>query len=188
MKPALLRLRGRKGMTLMETLAAVLIIALLTTVVLSGSQAAFRVYVQDTFASESQNVSDTINRALSDVLRYAVNIKTDSDGRVTAYTNSSYGVTDGLICLGQASSADEGLIFLDYYGEGDSGNILLLSDLSYSRFRVVPADYDPDKSGDSSSFDLQYSGGLFTGSYRLYDPASQLLSDTFIFSLRAVND
>ena len=187
MIPAVRRLRSRNGMTLIETLAAVLIIALLTSVILSGSQAAFHVYVQNTFAAESQNVADTINKALSDVLRYAVNVKTDEDGYVTAYTNSSYGVTNGVICLGQTSSDDEGLIFLDYYGEDNDRNIFLLSDLSYSRFRVVPEDYDPDEGGDVSFFDLRFSDGVFAGSYRLYDPLSHRVSDVFMFSFRAVN-
>ena len=56
MKRAARRLCGRAGMTLVETLMAVLIITLLTSVIFIGSQAAARVTVQDTFAAESDRL------------------------------------------------------------------------------------------------------------------------------------
>ncbi len=183
MKRATRRLRSHAGMTLVETLMAVLIITLLTSVIFIGSQAAARVTVQDTFAAESQSVADTINRALSDVLRYAEYITTDSEGRVTAYTSSEYEISDGSLCVGTGTE-DAGHIYLS---TGGTGNIPLLSNLSYSGLMVVPADYTPGSGDDISGFDLRYSGGVFAGSYRLYDSAHHLLSDSYEFSFRAVN-
>lgn len=181
------KLYQKKGMTLMETLAAVLMVTLLSTVILSGSQAAFRVYVQDTFTSESQLVSDTINKALSDVLHYAVNVKTDTNGKVISYTNRNYGVTGGNIQVGQDSGVDEGRIYLDFHGVGSKDNLFLLSDLSYSGLQVVPPDYDMSGSSNMEIFDLHYSEGVFTGRYRLCNKKKHLLSDVFSFTFRAVN-
>ena len=178
-------LHSRRGMTLTETLMVVLIIALLTLVIATGIMAAFHVYIQSTFASASQMVSDTVDLALSDVLRYATDVETDGSGDVTAYTNSSYGVTDGKLHVG--TDDDRGLIYLRYEGADSTENVLLLSDLSYSGLRVVPDDYDPDTGADSGAFDLRYIDGVFSGSYRLYDPVNSLLSDSFEFSFRTVN-
>lgn len=179
------KLRCRSGMTIVETLMAVLIIALLTSTILIGTQAAMRVTYQETFVAESQSVADTMNRALSDVLRYAQNVTTDDDTRVTSYSNAAYGVTDGMLRVGTGTK-DAGHIYLAYAGEGDSGNISLLSNLSYSNLKVVPADFTPGTSL-SSRFDLRYKDGVFTGSYCLYDSARQLVTEPYTFTFRAVN-
>lgn len=179
------KLRSRSGMTIVETLMAVLIIALLTSTILIGTQAAMRVTYQETFVAESQSVADTINRAFSDVLRYAQNVNTDDDTRVTSYSNAAYGVTGGAIRVG-TDTTDAGHIYLAYAGEGDPENIFLLSNLSYSNLKVVPADFTPGASLDSR-FDLHYKDGVFTGSYCLYDSARRLVTEPYTFTFRAVN-
>lgn len=176
--------RGHAGMTLVETLAAVVMIALLTGVVAAGVTAAVHIRTQSAFASESQLVSDTINAALSDVLRYADDVETDGSGNVTAYTNAGYGVRGGTLCVG-TGDGDRGMIYLN--NSGSSGSILLLSGPSYSGLLVVPDAFDPTADSVGAAFDLRYSGGVFSGSYRLYDPVSGLLSDTVEFTFRALN-
>lgn len=174
------------GLTLVETLTAMLLISLLSVIILVGTHAAMRVNFQETFLAESQTVADTIEQALSDVLRYAVQVETDPSGAVTAYSNKAYGVYDGVLRVGMAAE-DEGLLYLYYAGEGAAENILLLSDLSYSGLKLVPPDYVPGDGSDRSEFDLRYSQGVFIGSYRLYQPRQGLLSEKFEFSFRAVN-
>lgn len=174
-----------RGLTLVETLTAMLLISLLSVIILVGTQAAMRVNFQETFVAESQTVADTIEQALSDVLRYAIQVETDHSGTVTAYTNKAYGVYDGVLQVGTAYE-DEGMLYLYYIGEGAAENILLLSDLSYSGMMLVSPDYVPGD-GIDSNFDLHYSQGVFAGSYRLYLPRQGLLSEKFEFSFRAVN-
>lgn len=178
--------RSRGGFTLLETLLTVLLLVLLTTMIFTGTQAAFRVYAQDMFSSDSQTVSDTIDQALSDALRYATGVTTDSVGRVTAYTNTDYGIRNGMLSVG-TETQDAGMIYLNFEGSGSSGNVLLLSDLSYAGLMVVPEDYNPAAGGDIGHFELIYADGVFSGSYRLYDPDKDLLSDAFAFSFRALN-
>lgn len=180
--------RRNKGMTLLETMFTILLIAFLTTMVLTGSQVAARVSVQTNFAAESQMVADTINKGLSDVLRYAVKIKTNEEGFVTSYTNTGYGIQAGVIGIGSNSNGDGGMIFLDNGGERHSGPIWLLSNLSYSHLMVVPPYFNPETDEVTQFFDLRYSDGVFTGSYRLYNSNNHLLSEVYRFSFRALNN
>ena len=65
--------------------------ALLAVMVSSSVTAASRVYRMSVFTSESQTLSSTINTALSDLLHYAMYVKTDDAGDLI-FTNSAYGV------------------------------------------------------------------------------------------------
>lgn len=177
------KLGGRGGMTLFETLAAVAILALLSSVILAGSRAAMSSTQKNTFSAECQTVSDTINTALSDPLRYATEIAVNSSGEVTAYTNPDYRITDGRISVGTdaGSVSDTGLIYLD-------GDKLLLKGAAYSSLAVVPADF---QAGERipSNFHLTYNNiaHTFSGTYRLYDPINKLLSSVCTFTFRSVN-
>ncbi len=167
MRRFLVKSRGKQGLTLVETLAALLLIAIATSVLLAGVQTAFQVYIKNTFAADSQTVSDTILTAFTDVLRYAGAVETDGSGHVTAYTNLGYGMAGQCITIG--TGAVQGMIFLD-----GAQTVPLLSDLSYSGMEVT-------------DFVLQYEAGVFTCSYRLQDGANSLTSDIFTFSLRTLN-
>ncbi len=161
--------RSKSGMTLVETLAALLLTALATAVLLAGTQTAFQVYAKNTFLADSQTVSDTILTAFSDVLRYAEAVDTDAAGQVTAYSCSSYGLAGENITVGGGAAVGEGRLFLDR-----AQTVPLLSDLSYSGMEV-------------SDFLLQYEDGVFTCSYRLRDKTHSLTSDLFTFSLRTLS-
>ena len=178
MMPKKLR-RASRGFTLMETLVASLLIVLAASVVVVGSQAAVRVTAGDSFASESQTVADTVDRALSDVLRYATDVKTDSGGQVVSYDCGAYGIAGGTVRIG----GGEGKIYLSK----DDDSLSLLNDFSYAGLSVVPADYVPGSGGSGGGFGLKYAGGVFSGAYRLYDAGRGMLSDVFEFSFRAVN-
>jgi hypothetical protein len=179
------KLTSQGGMTLFETLAAVAVLALLSSMILAGSQAAMSAARKNTFASECQTVSDTINTALSDPLRYATDITTDGAGVVTAYTSPDYQISGGKITVGTDTDAEgisnAGLIYLD-------AGKLLLKGAAYSSLEVVPADF---QAGDplSGEFLLNYDNAthVFTGSYKLYDPVSKLMSKTCSFTFQTVN-
>lgn len=176
---------GRSGMTMVETLFAALLAAALALAVLVGAQAAARVSARETFVAESQTVADTLEQALSDVLRYATEIETDNSGRVTAYTNNAYGLYNAVFSVG-TEAEDTGMLYLRYEGKGRPGNMLLLSNLSYSGLQIIPVGYIPPNPMDSA-FDLRYADGVFSGNYRLYSPGKQLMSEEFRFSFRALN-
>lgn len=180
------RLRGHGGMTLFEMLAAVAILALLSSMILAGSQAAMVSTRKNTFAAECQTVSDTINTALSDPLRYATDITVDSGGSVTSYVNPDYQISAGKITVGTGTDAEgisnAGLIYLD-------ADKLLLKGAAYSSLEVVPTDFKIGTAAVPADFQLTYSNDthIFSGSYKLYDPVNKLLSKTCSFTFRSVN-
>lgn len=170
-------------MTLFETLTAVAILALLSSIILVGSKAAMSSTQKNTFTTECQTVSDTINTALSDPLRYVTGITVDAAGNVIAYTNPNYKITNGKITVGTNAGniSDAGLIYLDT-------DKLLLKGAAYSSLMVVPTDFQVGDSYDSN-FNLTYNNAThtFSGIYKLYDPINKVLSKTCSFTFRSVN-
>lgn len=184
--------RLRSGASLVETLVAVLILALLAGAIFTGSRAALASYQKSTFVSECQLVSDTVNNALSDVLRYA-SFTADEAGTVTSFANSTYGVGEGEGVLTVAN----GIFYLtaavdDPEDETQPINpaaVRLLSEAAYSYLRVEPSDFSLGNSEAASiALTLTESGGVVSGSYRLYDPVNQQLSEVYTFHFRSVNE
>lgn len=96
------KLRTRRGMTLTEILAAVLILALVAAGTAAGVGTSLRIYRQSVALSDAQTLSATLSIALMDELRYArepggtgpatftsstfgpkVSVGANDDGRVT---------------------------------------------------------------------------------------------------------
>ena len=92
------KLRDTGGLTMIETLCAVLILVLLLLLVNTGLQMAMRTYRDITGESETQLLLSSLSDALIDKLRYAVvnvdesgnyqscsigNVTVDADGKVT---------------------------------------------------------------------------------------------------------
>ena len=69
------KLFSRKGMTLIEMLASILIIALLVTGMSTGMSVGLRVYNTSAFETSSASLASNINTTLSDILRYSSNYK-----------------------------------------------------------------------------------------------------------------
>lgn len=159
--------RSRRGMTLLESLVAVLILALLAVTILAGGRTALRIYRQSTFASESRMLTQTINDALRDVLRYTTAVSTDDTGAVTSYTCPTYSVADG--CLQVGTGTEAGQIFLDA-----DGGTRLLTTAAYSGLYV-------------QDFSVTCDGEYFTVTYALHDPLNNQTTDAAAFTCRGLN-
>ena len=83
------KLKSRLGYTLTEAIVSVLIIALLAVAISSGLSVAMKVYKQSLFTSNSEILEDTINAALSDVLRFASEVNTPDSGVSGSGSSSS---------------------------------------------------------------------------------------------------
>ena len=171
------KLKSRLGYTLTEAIVSVLIIALLAVAISSGLTVAMKVYKQSLFTSNSEILEDTINAALSDVLRFAdVN---DSD----AAGSGSAGSTDG--SGGDAVSADTVHFYNKQYTDSDEGYIAVsngyicifkdASDLD-GALLVNTGAYDDIR---ASHFQMTYDSGTktFTGSYELKNDDGSLVKD-----------
>lgn len=162
--------RKKQGFTLTETLAAVLILILLTGVIALGTSAASRMYSGLVFASESDLLSSTLNTALGDVLHYATDVEIEEE-LVSAFTNKNYGVVRGhLLCTG-------GKLYLNTADTADDAEgatlLTLVSDGAYTSLQV-------------RDFSIGYADGLFTGGYTIVG-GDETLQKPITFAFRALN-
>ncbi len=88
------KLRGEGGLTLVELLAAVVILILLGLLLNTGLQMAVRTYRAVTAQSEVELLLSTAVDALADDLRYARDVSADGVG--FTYTSDSYGAGTSL--------------------------------------------------------------------------------------------
>ncbi|MBQ9041554.1 MAG: type II secretion system protein [Eggerthellaceae bacterium] len=70
MRPVARKLRMQAGFTLVEMLAALLVLSLMTGLVASGVSAGTRMYQQERFESQAQVLAGTINSTLADPVRF----------------------------------------------------------------------------------------------------------------------
>lgn len=157
--------RRNKGFTLVETLVSLLILLLISVGVTAGVGAAGRVYRSSLFASESELLSDTLETALSDVLRYSTVVNGASDP--VTFRNPNY--IDMADC---SLSLTEGRIVLQPDGaDPDAEGNPLLSDGAYSSMKIT-------------AFTLTYDGETYIGSYTIESTAQTGLEKTCTFCFR----
>lgn len=80
------KLRGRRGLTLAETLVALAVFAILSVALVVGTTAAWKVYQKAMVASEARTLQSTLTQSIGDELRYAKNIQ--ANGR---FDSESFG-------------------------------------------------------------------------------------------------
>lgn len=91
------RQRNRRGFTLAETLAALVIVVLLAMSVQMGTMTALRTRTASRFQSESEILAATLNSALGDMLHYATCARYDGAGGTVYLNNPGYGIVNGQI-------------------------------------------------------------------------------------------
>ena len=91
------RQRNRRGFTLAETLAALVIVVLLAMSVQMGTMTALRTRTASRFQSESEILAATLNSALGDMLHYATCAKYIATSGLVYINNPGYGIVNGQI-------------------------------------------------------------------------------------------
>ena len=151
MKKLSKRLRAQSGLTLIETLAAAVILTLLCLALNSGMDIATHTYRSVTAESETQldalhtaeDALSTAADALTQELRYAAPSKDQTAGTLGTYTSASYGsgakidINDGHLVIVTAAQPD-GVLLLPtgVYGKND------VYDLSFGDDGIR---YDPEE-------------------------------------------
>lgn len=158
------KLRKNKGFTLVETLAAMLIVVMISAVMVAGINSAITVYKKSTFLSESETLVSTLNTRLSDILRYAQYDSTDASA-VVHFTNYSENIGKGTLTLYN----DKIMIVPDNKGAGPSEYRGITSDISYTTMKI-------------SDFTLTYKDGVYSGSYKVTSSAVNTTPRTVKFS------
>lgn len=131
MKKAFFRkIKKTAGFTLMEMIVAIAILVLISTAMTSGLAVATRSYRDSVFHSDSEVLCDTLNTALSDVLRYAVFTGSAPDGTLL-FANDQYNILSGGHFVNQ-----DGRVYIDTGGDM-SEQVLVINTGSYVGLQVT---------------------------------------------------
>ena len=168
------RQRNRRGFTLAETLAALVIVVLLAMSVQMGTMTALRTRTASRFQSESEILAATLNSALGDMLHYATCAKYIATSGLVYINNPGYGIVNGQIldrggrlyvnATANISVDSEDSTLLTLTGAG------AYTDLTVSGFKML---YDKDNC-------------LFYGSYEINGP--EQAKKTIDFAFRSLNE
>jgi len=165
------KLRTKRGFSLLESLITLTIVLIITVCVTIGISASNRLYRKSLFSSESEILSSTIDIALSDILRYSTNV-INTDGNIS-FSNSNYSVVNGHLLV------KDGRIYINVSDENpdDVMGPYLKTIVGNSTYTTI----------DASELTLDYSDGVYTGSYTLTSNFDTSLSKTFDFTFRTLS-
>ena len=155
---------NKKGMTLVEMLAAVLIIALLAAGMSAGMTSGMRVYASASFQSTSSSLAANINTTLSDILRYASKYTPlDADGGPGfLITNLEYGMDNCYIeCppYDEETTSEGGILRICYWRENSADARApksLVNSGSYGNLRVTDFTINPKSDAQGHYFEISY--------------------------------
>ena len=86
-----MKLKDKKGLTLVEMLCTVAILVLVSMVMVLGVQLGVRSYAKSVSYSEAQVLCSTLTTTISDELRYSGTLKVDGSGNVTGFFSQQFG-------------------------------------------------------------------------------------------------
>lgn len=89
-----MKLKNKKGLTLVEMLCTVAVLVLVSMVMVLGVQLGVRSYAKSVSYSEAQVLCSTLTTTISDELRYSGTLKVDGSGNVTGFFSQQFGSGD----------------------------------------------------------------------------------------------
>lgn len=89
------KIKDKKGFSLVEMLVCVLTLLLVGAICTTGTGISIKSYQESRFESDSQMLKNMVETVLSDMFRYATDIKVENG--VVTFTNPDYGMADGVI-------------------------------------------------------------------------------------------
>ncbi len=180
------------GFTLIETLAAIVIIVLVSGLIATGASVAVRVMHQSTQVSDAAVLASTLNTRMGDILRYA-SVEVDGSGSVQTTTSG-----DVLFDSTEVTDADGATLraahLTTVLADGAGHNPIVIREGE----GIATIDIPIVNSGSYGElaithFTLSYAGGVFTGSYTIVpvdevSSASPSFSREVTFSYRSLVD
>ena len=168
-------MRKCEGMTLMEVLAALLVLTLLVVAMGTSLDLMARAETASRFAAESDALAAVLQNTLQDVLGFA---ETADGERIS---NREYGIVNGTLCIGEGKLCIRDGEIRPLTGSGIYGD-LTLAELNIC---YIP----PGQSGALTRLDgtelTNIPGGLFFVTFRIENPTG--LSQTYETAIRQVN-
>lgn len=86
-----MKLKSKKGLTLVEMLCSVAILVLVSMIMVLGVQLGVRSYAKSVSYSEAQVLCSTLTTAISDELRYSGSLQIAKDGTLEGFFSQQYG-------------------------------------------------------------------------------------------------
>ena len=168
-------MRKCEGMTLIEVLAALLVLTLLAVAMGTSLDLIGRAEASSRFASESDALAAVLQTTLEDVLGFAETL----DGETVS--NREYGIVNGTLCIGEGKLCVREAEIRPLAGPGIYGELTLAElDICY-----IP----PGQSGTITRLNgtemTGIPGGVFYITFRIEHPAG--LSRTYETAIRQVN-
>lgn len=184
------KLKNTRGFTLVESLAALMVLVLLVVGMDSGMKAATRAYTQSIFESNSAALSGILNTAMGDILRYSEDVTTESTENLTVpadpgfvFTNYEYGVKNAYL---QPAPQENRVVLKVISLEAGTPAVELVNTGAYPRltlkdFRI--SYHKPTASGGQGTAGT----GYYEISYTVQDVKRAELSREVKFSVRQLN-
>jgi len=149
--------RKKGGFSLVELLAALLIMALLAVLVSTSVNAAVVSYRKNVFVSESEVLASTVNTAMSDILCYAKYV-TENNNHEVVFINANYQIVVG----GHFFLNNGYICYLPYEGD-PTDKTMLVSSGAYTSLYIKDLSVEFQKdSADEKSY-----SGIFNVSYTI---------------------
>ena len=169
------RLRAKDGFTLVEMLAALIVLILLTATVTMGITAGMKLYRQSTFESQSAMLNSTIDNALADPFRFMK--VTGTTYTITYQDNKDSGMIDN-----PTLAPDEnGHLYLsgtDHNNTAKTISLKVLNEGAYGDCTVAM---------DGSGFNLNDDRGCVSITYTITSKADASLSHTYTLSYKPIS-
>ena len=154
MKKLIAKTSGQSGLTLIEMVAAIAVLALLASAMTSGLAVSTRSYRESVFVSDSETLCDTISIALSDILRYAAYESTDASG-IVFFANEEYSIPSSGRLMNE-----NGRIYI----ASDGNQRLIVNSGAYTSLDVqdFTMQYDEDTNTYSGTYTVASKDGAMT--------------------------
>lgn len=146
-----------EGMTLMEVLAALLVLTLLVTAMGTSLDLMGRLETASRFAAESDTLAATIQTTLADVLGFAENLEGNT------FSNREYGIQKGSLCLEAGKLCVRETEVRPLLGSGIYGN-LAVTELE---IQYIPPGESADMIRPDGSEIPNVPGGVFYITFRI---------------------
>ena len=158
------KLKNKHGMTLMEVLAAILVLVFLVVGIGTGMDSGLRVYREVSFETDSATLADNIDTMLGDLLRHAVDVWVPEENQnrlpvqipadaTAVFTNTAFGAEDAYVHLRDS----DGKLVMDSVRKNTPSVALinkgLYADLEVSDFQIQ---YAVNDDGSGQHFVVRY--------------------------------
>ena len=186
------KLKNAKGFTLVETLTCMLMLVILGGICSTGMEFAMKCYQETVFESNSQTLASSLEVYMSDILRYATDVKTtgsaDADGYkvVTGFTNPVYQMYEGMIAVStEDETSGKMVIYTRPAGEAARKEYLIVGHGMYAEDMYITDFILKYKDKEEDTDEEKH---YFIGEYKIKSELTDSMVRTYTFGCRTISE